>query len=149
VRLEMAMPNLHVPELLENLHLVTAGQRPHTAPLAAAPCHGLGRVPSGLLAAEQSRRALGRKVRVQACAAEELLPSHADAFHGVNCFLPPLEREPCQRCSPEGCARRSQLRQKQPSFKTEAFTAMLWAGPRCAQLLSGSRQLGLATRQFS
>nr|XP_009942114.1 PREDICTED: kinesin-like protein KIF7 [Opisthocomus hoazin] len=61
VRLEMAMPNLHVPELLENLHLVTAGQRPHTAPLAAAPCHGLGGVPSGLLAAEQSRRALGRK----------------------------------------------------------------------------------------
>ncbi|NXL45574.1 KIF7 protein, partial [Podilymbus podiceps] len=58
VRLEMAMPNLHVPELLENLPLVTAGQRPHTAPLEAAPSHGLSGVPSGLLPAEQSGRAL-------------------------------------------------------------------------------------------
>ncbi|NXF28740.1 KIF7 protein, partial [Nyctibius bracteatus] len=58
VRLEMAMPNLCMPELLENLHLVTAGQRPHTAPLDAAPSHSLSRVPSGLLPAEQSGRAL-------------------------------------------------------------------------------------------
>ncbi|NWX22259.1 KIF7 protein, partial [Aegotheles bennettii] len=58
VRLEMAMPNLCVPELLENLHLVTAGQRPHTAPLDAAPSHGLSRVPSGVLPSEQSGRAL-------------------------------------------------------------------------------------------
>ncbi|NXU80336.1 KIF7 protein, partial [Oreotrochilus melanogaster] len=54
VRLEMAMPNLHVPELLENLHLVTADQRPHTAPLDAALSHGLSGVPLGLLATEQS-----------------------------------------------------------------------------------------------
>ncbi|NXJ75062.1 KIF7 protein, partial [Trogon melanurus] len=58
VRLEMAMPNLCVPELLENLHLVTAGQRPHTAPLDAAQSHGLSGVPSGLCHAEQSGRAL-------------------------------------------------------------------------------------------
>ncbi|NXA75897.1 KIF7 protein, partial [Thryothorus ludovicianus] len=57
VRLEMAMPNLCVPGLLENLHLVTASQRPHTAPLDAAPSHGLGGIPSGLLP-EQSGRAL-------------------------------------------------------------------------------------------
>ncbi|NXD38291.1 KIF7 protein, partial [Copsychus sechellarum] len=57
VRLEMAMPNLCVPGLLENLHLVTASQRPHTAPLDAAPSHGLGGVSSGLLP-EQSGRAL-------------------------------------------------------------------------------------------
>ncbi|NWT78371.1 KIF7 protein, partial [Lanius ludovicianus] len=57
VRLEMAMPNLCVPGLLENLHLVTASQRPHTAPLDAAPSHGLGGVPSGLLP-EQTGRAL-------------------------------------------------------------------------------------------
>ncbi|NXC55923.1 KIF7 protein, partial [Aleadryas rufinucha] len=57
VRLEMAMPNLCVPGLLENLHLVTTSQRPHTAPLDAAPSHGLGGVPSGLLP-EQSGRAL-------------------------------------------------------------------------------------------
>ncbi|NXG26461.1 KIF7 protein, partial [Grallaria varia] len=57
VRLEMAMPNLCVPGLLENLHLVTASQRPHTAPLDAAPSHGRGGVPSGLLP-EQSGRAL-------------------------------------------------------------------------------------------
>ncbi|NXS25415.1 KIF7 protein, partial [Mystacornis crossleyi] len=57
VRLEMAMPNLCVPGLLENLHLVTASQRPHTAPLDAAPSHGLGGLPSGLLP-EQSGRAL-------------------------------------------------------------------------------------------
>ncbi|NWI95888.1 KIF7 protein, partial [Pitta sordida] len=57
VRLEMAMPNLCVPGLLENLHLVTASQRPHTAPLDAVPSHGLGGVPSGLLP-EQSGRAL-------------------------------------------------------------------------------------------
>ncbi|KAM7039256.1 kinesin-like protein KIF7 isoform 2-T2 [Acridotheres tristis] len=60
VRLEMAMPNLCVPGLLENLHLVTASQRPHTAPLDAAPSHGLGGVPSGLLP-EQSGRALCKK----------------------------------------------------------------------------------------
>lgn len=41
MRLEMAMPNLCVPELLENLHLVTATQRPHTAPLAATQPHSL------------------------------------------------------------------------------------------------------------
>ncbi|NXW62714.1 KIF7 protein, partial [Eurystomus gularis] len=58
VRLEMAMPNLCVPELLENVHLVTAAQRPHTAPLDAAPSHGLSGVPSGLLSTEQSERAL-------------------------------------------------------------------------------------------
>ncbi|NXU18064.1 KIF7 protein, partial [Pardalotus punctatus] len=57
VRLEMAMPNLCVPGLLENLHLVTASQRPHTAPLDGAPSHGLGGVLSGLLP-EQSGRAL-------------------------------------------------------------------------------------------
>ncbi|NWJ03387.1 KIF7 protein, partial [Crypturellus undulatus] len=57
VRLEMAMPKLHVPELLENLHLMTATQRPHTAPLDAAQSHGLGMVPSGLLT-EQSGRDL-------------------------------------------------------------------------------------------
>ncbi|XP_065590055.1 kinesin-like protein KIF7 [Cyrtonyx montezumae] len=56
VRLEMAMPNLCVPELLENLHLVTAAQRPHTAPLAATQPHGLSRVP-----VEQGGRVLGQK----------------------------------------------------------------------------------------
>ncbi|NWW47878.1 KIF7 protein, partial [Pedionomus torquatus] len=58
VRLEMAMPNLCVPELLESLHLVTADQRPHTAPLDAAPSSGLSGVPLRLLPAEQSGRAL-------------------------------------------------------------------------------------------
>ncbi|NWH59807.1 KIF7 protein, partial [Geococcyx californianus] len=58
VRLEMAMPNLCVPGLLEDLHLVTASQRPHTAPLDATSSHGLSRVPSGLLSTEQSGRAL-------------------------------------------------------------------------------------------
>ncbi|NXP70990.1 KIF7 protein, partial [Ramphastos sulfuratus] len=58
VRLEMAMPNLCMPQLLQNLHLVTAGQRPHTAPLEATPSLGLNEVPSGLLPAEQSGRAL-------------------------------------------------------------------------------------------
>ncbi|XP_047927956.2 kinesin-like protein KIF7 isoform X1 [Anser cygnoides] len=62
VRLEMAMPNLCVPELLEDLHLVTAAQRPHTAPLAAAQSHGLSVVPSGLLPAEQSGRVFCRKL---------------------------------------------------------------------------------------
>ncbi|KFQ70961.1 Kinesin-like KIF7, partial [Phaethon lepturus] len=61
VRLEMAMPNLCVPELLENLHLVTTGQRPHTAPLDAAPSHGLSGVPSRFLPTKQSGRALCRK----------------------------------------------------------------------------------------
>uniref|UniRef100_A0A8D0EM96 Kinesin family member 7 n=1 Tax=Strix occidentalis caurina TaxID=311401 RepID=A0A8D0EM96_STROC len=74
VRLEMAMPNLCVPGLLENLHLVTASQRPHTAPLDAAPTHGLRGVSPGLLPTEQSGRALCRKVRAQVCAIEEPLP---------------------------------------------------------------------------
>ncbi|NXA33200.1 KIF7 protein, partial [Eudromia elegans] len=55
VRLEMAVPKLHVPEMLENLHLVPATQRPHTAPLDAAQSHGLSMVPPGLLP-EQSER---------------------------------------------------------------------------------------------
>ncbi|NXH13348.1 KIF7 protein, partial [Bucco capensis] len=58
IRLEMAMPNLCMPELLENLHLMTPGQRPHTAPLDAAPSHGLSGVPLGQLPAEQSGKAL-------------------------------------------------------------------------------------------
>ncbi|NXM08556.1 KIF7 protein, partial [Tyrannus savana] len=57
VRLEMAMPNLCVPGLLESLSLVTASQRPHTAPLDAASSHSLGGVLSGL-PPEQSGRAL-------------------------------------------------------------------------------------------
>ncbi|NXO75706.1 KIF7 protein, partial [Sitta europaea] len=57
VRLEMAMPNLSVPGLLENLHLVTASQRPHTAPLDAAPSYGLGGIHLGLLS-EPGGRAL-------------------------------------------------------------------------------------------
>ncbi|XP_062486409.1 kinesin-like protein KIF7 isoform X2 [Pezoporus occidentalis] len=61
IRLEMAMPNLCLPGLLENLHLVTAGQRPHTAPLDAAPSHGLNGLPSVLLPAKQSGKAHGRK----------------------------------------------------------------------------------------
>ncbi|XP_053934089.1 kinesin-like protein KIF7 isoform X1 [Cuculus canorus] len=61
VRLEMAMPNLCIPGLLEDLHLVTTNQRPHTAPLDAAPSHGLSGVLSELLPAEQSGRALCRK----------------------------------------------------------------------------------------
>ncbi|XP_050165449.1 kinesin-like protein KIF7 isoform X2 [Myiozetetes cayanensis] len=60
VRLEMAMPNLCVPGLLENLPLVTASQRPHTAPLDAASSHSLGGVLSGL-PPEQSGRVLCRK----------------------------------------------------------------------------------------
>ncbi|XP_010080493.1 PREDICTED: kinesin-like protein KIF7, partial [Pterocles gutturalis] len=61
VRLEMAMASMYVPELLEDLHLVAAGQRPYTAPLDAAPSYGLSGVPLGLLPAEQSGRALYRK----------------------------------------------------------------------------------------
>uniref|UniRef100_A0A8C5TN56 Kinesin family member 7 n=1 Tax=Malurus cyaneus samueli TaxID=2593467 RepID=A0A8C5TN56_9PASS len=75
VRLEMAVPNLCVPGLLENLPLVTASQRPHTAPLDTAPCHSLGGVPSGLLP-EQSGRALCRKVRARGCAIKALLLLH-------------------------------------------------------------------------
>ncbi|XP_015728540.1 kinesin-like protein KIF7 isoform X2 [Coturnix japonica] len=57
VRLEMAMPNPCVPELLENLHLVTATQRPHTAPLVATQPHGLSRIPT-----EQSGKGLCQKL---------------------------------------------------------------------------------------
>ncbi|XP_066052503.1 kinesin-like protein KIF7 isoform X1 [Chamaea fasciata] len=86
VRLEMAMPNLCVPGLLENLHLVTASQRPHTAPLDAALSHGLGGVPSGLLP-EQSGRALCKKKLSSNCSLqkEELAgwhPHHAQCPTG-------------------------------------------------------------------
>ncbi|XP_062439919.1 kinesin-like protein KIF7 isoform X3 [Rhea pennata] len=77
VRLEMAMPNLSVPELLENLHLVTVTQRPHTAPLDAAQSHGLSVVPSGLLHAEQSGRGLYRKLDSNpSCQEEDLAVCH-------------------------------------------------------------------------
>ncbi|XP_075753201.1 kinesin-like protein KIF7 isoform X3 [Pelodiscus sinensis] len=41
VRLEMAVPNLPVPELLQNVHLVELAQRPHTAPPNTAQSHDL------------------------------------------------------------------------------------------------------------
>ncbi|XP_066052504.1 kinesin-like protein KIF7 isoform X2 [Chamaea fasciata] len=85
VRLEMAMPNLCVPGLLENLHLVTASQRPHTAPLDAALSHGLGGVPSGLLP-EQSGRALCKKLSSNCSLQKEELagwhPHHAQCPTG-------------------------------------------------------------------
>ncbi|XP_034640204.1 kinesin-like protein KIF7 isoform X1 [Trachemys scripta elegans] len=56
VRLEMAMPNLQVPELLQNVHLVELAQRPHTAPLDTARSHGLSLVQSRLPLTSQSRR---------------------------------------------------------------------------------------------
>uniref|UniRef100_A0A8B9CXG4 Kinesin family member 7 n=1 Tax=Anser brachyrhynchus TaxID=132585 RepID=A0A8B9CXG4_9AVES len=87
VRLEMAMPNLCVPELLEDLHLVTAAQRPHTAPLAAAQSHGLSIVPSGLLPAEQSGRVLS--------AAFLLIP------FAIGIVISTPEYEPGQRHSPK------------------------------------------------
>ncbi|KFO99445.1 Kinesin-like KIF7, partial [Calypte anna] len=73
VRLEMAVPNLHVSELLKNLHLLTADQRPHTAPLDAALSHGLSGVPLGLLATEQSGGDFCRKEKEPAGSH----PSHA------------------------------------------------------------------------
>lgn len=84
------MPNLCVPGLLENLHLVTAGQRPHTAPLDAAPSHGLSGLPSVLLPAKQSGKAHGRKVRAQVCAVKELLPFHLRVLQCRNCFVSSL-----------------------------------------------------------
>ncbi|XP_074956670.1 kinesin-like protein KIF7 isoform X3 [Phalacrocorax aristotelis] len=71
VRLEMAMPNLCVPELLENLPLVTSSQRPHTAPLDAVPSHGLSGVPARLLPTQQSGRALCRKLSSNPSSQEE------------------------------------------------------------------------------
>ncbi|KAM6409670.1 kinesin-like protein KIF7 [Rhynochetos jubatus] len=76
VRLEMAMPNLCAPELLENLHLVTTSQRPHTAPLDAAPSHGLGGVPLRLLPPEQSGTALCRKLNSDPSFQEDLAGWH-------------------------------------------------------------------------
>ncbi|XP_041325220.1 kinesin-like protein KIF7 isoform X2 [Pyrgilauda ruficollis] len=80
VRLEMAMPNLCVPGLLENLHLVTASQRPHTAPLDAAPSHGFGGVPSGLLPEQSGRALCKKKLSSSSLQKEELAgwhPNHA------------------------------------------------------------------------
>ncbi|KAM3663122.1 kinesin-like protein KIF7 [Ammospiza maritima maritima] len=80
VRLEMAMPNLCVPGLLENLHLVTASQRPHTAPLDAAPSHGFGGVPSGLLPEQSGRALCKKKLSSSSCLQKEELagwhPNH-------------------------------------------------------------------------
>ncbi|XP_030353257.1 kinesin-like protein KIF7 isoform X2 [Strigops habroptila] len=87
VRLEMAMANLCVPGLLENLHLVTAGQRPHTAPLDAAPSHGLNGLPSGLLPTKQSGKAHGRKLDSKPSFQEEDLagwhPNHTQCLAGT------------------------------------------------------------------
>ncbi|XP_073160236.1 kinesin-like protein KIF7 isoform X1 [Lepidochelys kempii] len=56
VRLEMAMPDLQVPELLQNIHLVELAQRPHTAPLDTTRSHGLSLVQSTPSHTSQSRR---------------------------------------------------------------------------------------------
>ncbi|XP_068814630.1 kinesin-like protein KIF7 isoform X3 [Struthio camelus] len=85
VRLEMAMPNLCVPEQLENLHLVTVTQRPHTAPLDAAQSHGLSVVPSGLLLAEQSGRGRCRKLDSNpSCQEEDLAVCHLSSVQCLN-----------------------------------------------------------------
>lgn len=142
------MPNLCVPALLENLNLVTTGQRPHTAPLDAAPSHGLSGVPLELLPAKQSGRALCRKVRVPTHVIKELLPFHSDAFHCSCCFFSltldmNLVRGVVRRTVLSVHIQRdSQLWQNQPSFKTEAFALILQAGHRVAQCLSSRRQEG-------
>uniref|UniRef100_A0A672UEH0 Kinesin family member 7 n=1 Tax=Strigops habroptila TaxID=2489341 RepID=A0A672UEH0_STRHB len=124
VRLEMAMANLCVPGLLENLHLVTAGQRPHTAPLDAAPSHGLNGLPSGLLPTKQSGKAHGRKVRAQVCAVKELLPFHLGVLHRRNYGICPsvtwLLRQNVPYpglCVAEVCRRRERLPGKDSGWR--------------------------------
>ncbi|EMP29186.1 Kinesin-like protein KIF7 [Chelonia mydas] len=56
VCLEMAMPDLQVPELLQNIHLVELAQRPHTAPLDTTRSHGLSLVQLRPSHTSQSRR---------------------------------------------------------------------------------------------
>uniref|UniRef100_A0A8C3RJA6 Kinesin family member 7 n=1 Tax=Chelydra serpentina TaxID=8475 RepID=A0A8C3RJA6_CHESE len=73
VRLEMAMPNLQVPELLQNVRLVELAQRPHTAPLDTARSHGLSLV--------QSRPSLPGQSRRVHCGKLSSSPSHL----GVHC----------------------------------------------------------------
>ncbi|XP_030432676.1 kinesin-like protein KIF7 isoform X1 [Gopherus evgoodei] len=78
VRLEMAMSNLQVPELLQNVHLVELAQRPHTAPLDTARSHGLSlgqssrRVHCGKLSSSRSHLGEDLVVRCQsrACGLE-------------------------------------------------------------------------------
>lgn len=64
VCLEMAMPDLQVPELLQNIHLVELAQRPHTAPLDTTRSHGLSLVQLRPSHTSQSRRVHCGKVGV-------------------------------------------------------------------------------------
>ncbi|XP_021263229.1 LOW QUALITY PROTEIN: kinesin-like protein KIF7 [Numida meleagris] len=91
VRLEMAMPNLCVPELLENLQLVTAAQRPHTAPLAATQPHGLGRVPT-----EQSGRVLCQKINSSPSLQEDPASCHPSLASSTELRDKALRREHSQ-----------------------------------------------------
>uniref|UniRef100_A0A803VRE4 Kinesin family member 7 n=1 Tax=Ficedula albicollis TaxID=59894 RepID=A0A803VRE4_FICAL len=90
VRLEMAMPHLCVPGLLENLHLVTASQRPHTAPLDAVPSHGLGGVSSGLLPEHSGRQKQQQFLKLPTKRTDNSVPVLSQAAG---------TRSPCSRCS--------------------------------------------------
>uniref|UniRef100_A0A8C3PZC3 Kinesin family member 7 n=1 Tax=Chrysolophus pictus TaxID=9089 RepID=A0A8C3PZC3_CHRPC len=88
VRLEMAMPNLCVPELLENLHLVTASQRPHTAPLAATQPHGLSSIPT-----EQSRKGHCQKLNSSSSLKEDSAGCHPNLPSSAELRDTALQRE--------------------------------------------------------
>uniref|UniRef100_A0A8C0IKJ2 Kinesin family member 7 n=1 Tax=Chelonoidis abingdonii TaxID=106734 RepID=A0A8C0IKJ2_CHEAB len=84
VRLEMAMSDLQVPELLQNVHLVELAQRPHTAPLDTMRSHGLSlgqssrRVYFGKVSVEVLARGKGSLYVAEACRRRELAGPRED-----------------------------------------------------------------------
>uniref|UniRef100_A0A8C3Y1Q1 Kinesin family member 7 n=1 Tax=Catharus ustulatus TaxID=91951 RepID=A0A8C3Y1Q1_CATUS len=108
VRLEMATPNLCVPGLLENLHLVTASQRPHTAPLDAAPSHGLGGLPSGLLPEQRSGKGVCFGGSFWAILCQTLATDPRSDYPSVTCLLR-QDFPDLGICVPEVCGKRESL----------------------------------------
>ncbi|KAM7152794.1 kinesin-like protein KIF7 isoform 2-T2 [Macrochelys suwanniensis] len=102
VRLEMAMPNLQVPELLQNVRLVELAQRPHTAPLDTARSHGLSLV--------QSRPSLPSQSRRVHCGKLSSSPSHL----GVHC-----QSRACGLEAKDGMLMRECSEDSEPSLEEE------------------------------
>ncbi|XP_074862429.1 kinesin-like protein KIF7 isoform X2 [Carettochelys insculpta] len=88
VRLEMAMPNWQVPELLQNVRLVELTQRPHTAPLNATRSHDLSMGQSRPSFTSQSGRVhCGKLSSTLSHLGEDLVGHCQSHVQGVACSL--------------------------------------------------------------
>ncbi|XP_067411786.1 kinesin-like protein KIF7 isoform X2 [Emydura macquarii macquarii] len=99
VCLEMAMPNLQVPELLQNVHLVELAQRPHTAPLNTTRSHGLSMVQSKPFTSQIGRVHCGKLSSSPSQLGEDLVVRCRSHAQGMACSLEAKDVVLMRECS--------------------------------------------------